>query len=73
MNQEERLRDRYDFEKLGELVTGAQEAANVMSGADEYFSGQMTPYAQNMYETDAGESIRRSQNYYNIFKDLFGI
>ena len=71
MNQEERLRDRYDFEKLGELVTGAQEAANVMSGADEYFSGQMTPYAQNMYETDAGESIRRSQNYYNIFKDLF--
>lgn len=73
MNQEERLRDRYDFEKLGELVTGAQDAANVMSGADQYFSNQMSPYAESMYEIDAGESARRSQNYYNIFKDLFGI
>lgn len=73
MNQEERLRDEYDFNKLGRLVGGAQNAANVMTGSDQYYSGLMSPYAESMYEIDAGESARRSQNYYNIFKDLFGI
>ena len=73
MNQEERLRDEYDFNKLGRLVGGAQNAANTMTGSDQYYSSLMTPYAERMYEIDAGESARRSQNYYNIFKDLFGI
>ena len=73
MNQESRLRDEYDFNKLGRLVGGAQNAANVMTGSDQYYSGLMTPYAESMYEVDAGEAARRSQNYYNIFKDLFGI
>ena len=73
MNQEERLRDDYDFNKLGRLVGSAQNAANTMTGSDQYYSSLMTPYAESMYEIDAGEAANRSQNYYNIFKELFGI
>ncbi len=72
LSNEQRMRDEYDFQKLGNLVGGAQNAANTMSGSDEFYSSLMTPYMQNAAEIDAGESARRGQNYYNIFQNLFG-
>ena len=71
-NFELRARDQYDFDKLQSLITGAQDAGTTMSGSDKAFSATMTPYAQAMYESQAGEKARRGQNYYNIFQNLFG-
>lgn len=71
-NFELRARDQYDFDKLQSLITGAQDAGTTMSGSDKAFSATMTPYAQAMYESQAGEKARRGQNYYNMFQNLFG-
>jgi hypothetical protein len=71
-NFELRARDQYDFDKLQSLITGAQDAGTTMSGSDKAFSAAMTPYAQAMYESQAGEKARRGQNYYNMFQNLFG-
>jgi len=71
-NFELRERDQYDFRKLQDLIKGSQSAGVTMSGQDQAFSQAMTPYAQTMYESQAGEKARRGQNYYNIFQNLFG-
>ena len=66
------MRDEYDFQKLGNLVGGAQNAANTMSGSDEFYSALMSPFADDMYNAEAAGKARSAQNYYNIFQNLFG-
>ena len=71
-NFELRERDQYDFRKLQDLIKDSQSAGVTMSGQDQAFSQAMTPYAQTMYESQAGEKARRGQNYYNMFQNYFG-
>lgn len=71
-NFELRERDRYDFEKLQDLIKDSQSAGVTMSGQDQAFSGLMTPYADEMYNAQAAGKARSAQNYYNMFQNLFG-
>ena len=72
-NEEARLRDAYDLDKLDALIQRSQRSADVMSGQGDGYADQGGRILDNLGGFQAYNSANQSTYYRNILRDLFGI
>ena len=73
MNEEARLRDAYDLDKLDALISRSQRSADVMSGQGAGYATEGGRILENLGGFQADNSADQSEYYRNILRDLFGI